>query len=72
MQTYNKGTKVKWRWGDGYGHGEVESSFTGPVTRTIAGEDITRNGSEDNPAYYVRVDDGNNVLKLHSELKQDE
>jgi len=50
----------------------VQSSFTHKVTRKIAGQEITRNGSQSNPAYYVRVDDGNNVLKLHSELEKKE
>lgn len=68
---YSEGTKVKWKWGTGYGHGQVQSSFTKKVTRKIAGEEITRHGSQDNPAYYIHVDDGNNVLKLHSELEKD-
>jgi len=71
MQKYSEGTAVKWKWGSGYGHGKVQSSFTKKVTRKIDGEEISRNGSEDNPAYYIEVDDGNNVLKLHSELQKD-
>lgn len=71
MKTYGEGTQVKWKWGNGYGHGKVQSSFTEKVTRKIDGQEITRDGSQDNPAYYVKVEDGNNVLKLHSELEKD-
>ena len=68
---YQEGQRVKWKWGNGYGHGEVQSRFTKTVTRKIDGSEVTRHGSDENPAYYVRVADGNNVLKLGSELKSD-
>ena len=68
---YSEGDKVKWKWGDGHGHGTVKSRFTEKTTRTIDGEEVTRNGSEDDPAYYIEVEDGNNVLKLGSELEKD-
>ncbi len=71
MAKYSEESKVKWKWGNGYGHGKVQSSFTKSVTRKIDGSEVTRNGSEENPAYYVNVDDGNNVLKLESELQSD-
>lgn len=53
-----------------YGHGEIQSMFTKKVTRKIDGSEVSWNGSEDDPACYVTVDDGNNVLKLASELKK--
>jgi len=68
---YDEGTAVKWKWGNGYGHGKVQSRFTEKTTRKIDGSEVTRDGSEDNPAYYIRVEDGNNVLKLHSEVEKD-
>lgn len=67
---YSEGTEVKWKWGDGYGRGKVQSSFTEKTTRKIDGSEVTRNGSQDNPAYYITVDDANNVLKLHSEIEK--
>lgn len=69
--SYSEGDKVKWKWGSGYGHGKVQSRFEEKTTRKIDGEEVTRDGSQDNPAYYVQVDDGNNVLKLGSELEKD-
>jgi hypothetical protein len=71
MQKYSAGTSVKWKWGNGYGRGKVQSSFEKKVTRTIDGTEVIRDGSAANPAYYVLVEDGNNVLKLHSELEKD-
>lgn len=66
---YDEGAEVKWKWGSGYGRGVIQSRFTEKTTRKIDGEDVARNGTDDNPAYYVRVEDGNNVLKLGSELE---
>jgi len=66
-----EGDSVKWSWGKGYGHGIIQSMFTEKTTRTIDGSEVTRNGTQDDPACYVKVDDGNNVLKLKSELEKD-
>lgn len=71
MAAYQKGQKVKWKWGSGYGHGKVKEVFRREVTRTIDGETITRHGSEDEPAYLINSDDANNVLKLEGELQDD-
>ncbi|TWT85478.1 hypothetical protein Pla123a_02850 [Posidoniimonas polymericola] len=68
---YREGQQVKWKWGAGYGHGEVKSRFDRKVTRRIDGQEVTRDGSKENPAYYVTVEDANNVLKLGSELESD-
>ncbi len=68
---YNEGDKVKWQWGSGYGHGVVQSRFEKKVTRKIDGSEVSRDGDQDNPAYYVEVEDGNDVLKLGSELEAD-
>ena len=68
---YNVGTKVKWKWGTGWGHGQVEESFTEKVTRTIEGNQVTRNASEEEPAYLIEQDDGDRVLKSHSEVEKD-
>ncbi len=69
--TMKEGDAVKWKYGNGYGRGTVQSTFTEKTTRTIDGNEVVRDGSEDDPAVYVKVDDGNNVLKLASELESD-
>lgn len=68
---YSEGDKVTWKWGNGTASGEVKSKFTEKTTRKIDGTEVVREGSEENPAYYITVDDGNNVLKLGSELSKD-
>ena len=69
-KTYNKGTKVKWSWGNGTGTGKVEKSYTEKVSRKIDGNEVTRDADDDNPAYYIEQDDGGHVLKSHSELEK--
>lgn len=73
MASYSEGDKVKWKWGNGYGHGTVQSIFESKTTRKIDGSEITRDGSKDDPALYIQNSDsdGNNVLKLASEVEKD-
>lgn len=65
---YEQGTRVKWNWGSGTATGTVNSSFTDKVTRTIDGTEVTRDADQENPAYLIEQDDGDRVLKSHSEL----
>lgn len=67
-ERYRKGSKVSWNWGNGTGEGKVETVFTERVTRKIAGKEITRNASPDEPAYLIVQEDGDRVLKSESEL----
>ena len=62
------GDRVEWNWGDGTGSGTVTERFTDKVTRTIKGNEVTRDASEDEPAYLIEQDDGDRVLKSASEL----
>jgi hypothetical protein len=66
---FETGDKVKWKWGDGYGEGTVREVFTSDVTRTIKGTEVSRNASQESPAYLLQQDDGDEVLKGHSELE---
>ncbi len=68
---FKVGTKVKWNWGNGTGQGKVSESFTEKVTRTISGTEVTRNATEDEPAYLIQQEDGAQVLKSHSEVEAD-
>lgn len=65
---YSKGDKVEWEWGSGTAKGVVAEVFTDKVTRRIKGKSITRNASADEPAYLIRQEDGDRVLKSASEL----
>ena len=69
--SYQTNSYVKWKWGNGYGKGQIEERFEREVTRTIDGSEITRDGSEDDPAYLIKQEDGDKVLKLGSELEKD-
>jgi len=65
-----KGTNVRWKWGDSYASGQVSDVFTRRVTRTLKGTEVTKNGSDDCPAYLIKQEDGTEVLKLHSEVQR--
>ena len=67
---FSKGDKVEWSWGSGTATGEVTEVFTSKVTRTIKGNEVTRNASEDEPAYMVEQEDGDRALKSGSELSK--
>jgi len=69
MSGYPEGSKVKWNWGQGTASGKIETVYTDDVTRTIKGTKVKRNASEDEPAYYIKQDDGDAVLKSHSEVE---
>lgn len=65
-----EGSKVKWSWGNGEGTGKVVERFTDDVTRTLKGSEITRHASEDEPAYLIRQEDGDEVLKSVTEIEK--
>lgn len=67
---YETGERLAWDWGDGTGTGKVEDVFTCRVTMSLQGSDVTRNATADEPAYLVRQDDGDEVLKSHSEVRK--
>lgn len=70
MSGYSKGTKVEWNWGSGTATGKIDTVYTEKVTRKIKGNEVTRKASDDEPAYYIKQDDGDAVLKSHSEVSK--
>jgi hypothetical protein len=64
-----KGSAVRWKWGRAWAEGTVVEVHREKVTRTTKGEQITRNGSKDDPAYVIEQEDGTTVLKLRSEVE---
>ena len=60
---------VEWDWGNGTAKGQIEDRFEEKVTRTIDGNEVTRDASSDNPAYLIKQEDGQKVLKKGSELR---
>lgn len=67
---YHIGDTVRWTWGPGTAEGRVKERFTEDVTRTIKGTEVKRRASEDEPAYLIEQEDGDRVLKSHSELER--
>lgn len=65
-----KGTKVKWKWGNGIAQGKVIETYHQEVTKTISGNKVTRKGSKSNKALYIEQEDGTNVLKSASEVER--
>lgn len=63
------GSRVTWPWGSGTAEGTVSERHTETITRTTKGSEITRHGSEDDPALVITQDDGTTVLKLRSEVE---
>lgn len=60
---------VQWNWGNGTGKGQITERFEREVTRTLQGTEVTKDGDEDNPAYLIKQEDGDEVLKRGSELE---
>lgn len=65
-----EGTQVQWKWGQATATGVVEETFHERVTRTIEGSEITRDASEDEPAYLIKQEDGSKVLKSSTEVER--
>lgn len=70
MSGYSVGTQVTWPWGSGSATGKITERFTSEVTKTIDGTEVTRKASEEQPAYLIEQDDGDEVLKSHSEVQK--
>ena len=65
-----EGSKVKWSWGNGSATGKVKETFSEKVTRTIKGNEVTRDGESGNKALLIEQEDGDQVLKLESEVEK--
>ncbi len=62
------GDTVEWNWASGTGSGTIAERFTSKVTRTIECTEVTRDASEEEPAYLIEQPDGDTVLKSSTEL----
>jgi len=64
-----KGDKVEWNWGKSKAEGTIVKKYDKPVTKTIKGTEVKRNATKDKPAYEIKQEKGNKVIKSESELK---
>jgi hypothetical protein len=62
------GTSVKWKWGNGFAKGKVEEVFHSDTTKTINGNKVSREASKEHPAYIIKQEDGQKVLKSSTEV----
>ncbi len=65
-----KGTTVEWSWGDGKAYGEVKQVFKSNVSKAIDGNQVIREASEEQPAYLIKQEDGQEVLKSSTEVQR--
>lgn len=70
MKHYQTNTKVSWKWGNGTATGYIREKYTSKIEKTIDGAEVTRNASEDDPAYLIEQDEGQEVLKSSTELNK--
>lgn len=68
MKNYEKGTTVTWEWGNSEAKGTIQEIYKEKVSKTLKGNEVTRNADGTDPAYLIEQDDGDQVLKSHSEL----
>jgi len=71
VERFKQGDRVAWTWGQGQGRGTVRHVYTGKITRTIKGTQVTRHASDAEPAYLIEQADGDEVLKGQSALQKD-
>ncbi|HAW91905.1 MULTISPECIES: DUF2945 domain-containing protein [unclassified Arsukibacterium] len=67
---YQTNTKIEWDWGNGTAEGYTREVFRKKITKTIKGTEVTRDASDNDPAYLIEQSDGDQVLKLHSEIRK--
>ncbi|MGL5923835.1 phage portal protein family protein [Chroococcidiopsis sp.] len=63
------GTAVSWKYGTGTATGKVVKVYRSRITLKLGNSEITRNGSEDDPAILIEQENGARALKLVSEVR---
>lgn len=53
MSDIQKGDHVAWNWGSSHAEGTVSEKSTEKLTIESKGKQVTRNGTEDNPAFKI-------------------
>jgi len=70
MQKIEVGNEVAWTWGRSEARGKVTQKFTSDVERRIKGKTIKRKADADAPAFLIKQQDGDRVLKKDAELRK--
>lgn len=69
IKMIREGSKVSWNWGSGTAQGTVKETYAEEVTKTLKGTQVTRKGEQGNLALLIEQEDGDEVLKLTSEVE---
>lgn len=67
-----KGDKVHWNWGKSKAEGIIKQKSEKTITKKIKGKEVKRNASKQEPAYVIEQQNGTEVVKSESELKEGE
>lgn len=70
MQKITVGNEVAWTWGRSEARGKVTRKFTRDVERRIKGKTVKRKADADEPAFLIRQENGDRVLKREAELRK--
>ncbi len=62
------GARVAWSWNGRVAEGVIQKVFTHRLERTMAGATVTQDACRRDPAYLIKRDDGETLLKNFSEL----
>lgn len=69
---FKPGDTVHWKWGNGVVKGIVIQINPHRTEIISKGKLIARNGKQNNPAIVIKHENGNEVLKLASELLENQ
>lgn len=67
-----KGDKVHWNWGKSEAEGVIKEKSEKTITKKIKGTEVKRKASKEESAYVIEQQNGNEVLKSESEIKEGE
>ena len=65
-----KGDKVHWNWGKSQAEGTIKQKSEKTITKKIKDKEVKRNASKEEPAYVIEQQNGTEVVKSESELKE--
>lgn len=67
---YSENDQVSWKWGQGTAEGKISEIYYSKKTVSIDGNNISKDGTKQNPALLIKQEDGQRVLKLASEIEK--
>ncbi len=65
-----KGDKVHWNWGKSQAEGTIKEKSEKTIAKKIKGTEVKRKASKEEPAYIIEQQNGTEVVKSESELKE--